>query len=299
MKRMNAISSLFLVLGLCVWGIAAADDRDDHGDWGSWGERGDALVLGDSVAFSYINGVGYEYVNPANFIGFPLRLHEWLDLHVVDAGCPGETTGSFLSSTAPDNGCRAYRANFPLHVPYRGTQLEFALAFLRTHRDTRLVTVTLGANDGFLAEAACAAYANTDGYLDCLAPKLQSVATNIATILAELRGAGYDGRIVVTNYYSTDYSDAPATYLTGVLNQLIEAPLQAYRAVLADLFTAFESAVPTTGTNTTCRAGLLNVSGPVVPASTPPSYICDIHPSQSGHLLIAQAIAKAYETARR
>jgi hypothetical protein len=57
--------------------------------------------------------------------------------------------------------------------------------------------------------------------------------------------------------------------------------------------------VPTTGTNTTCRAGLLNVSGPVVPASTPPSYICDIHPSQSGHLLIAQAIAKAYETARR
>ena len=73
------------------------------------------------------DSVGYEYfyTNPENFIGFPDDLGRRFHLDVVNAACPGETTGSFLSSTAPDYGCRAYRNLYPLHADYKSTQLEF------------------------------------------------------------------------------------------------------------------------------------------------------------------------------
>ena len=104
MKISSVVSRLFLAAAVCTGGAAAA-----------W-ERGDALVLGDSVAFSYIASVGYEYfyTRPDNFVGFPDELGYRLNLQVVNGSCPGETTGSFLSSTAPDNGCRTYRSLFPV-----------------------------------------------------------------------------------------------------------------------------------------------------------------------------------------
>src|SRR5271168_1370006 len=99
MNISRVVSRLFLLAALCVGGTAAAQ------------QRGEALVLGDSIAFSYIASVGYDYfyTNPDNFIGFPDELGRRFHLDVVNGACPGETTGSFLSSTAPDYGCRAFR----------------------------------------------------------------------------------------------------------------------------------------------------------------------------------------------
>jgi len=94
-------------------------------------------------------------VNPHNFVGFADYLAHQLELEAVDAACPGETTASFLSATAPDNGCREYRSVFPLHVKYTATQADYATSYLKSHHHVRLVTVTLGANDGLLLEAAC------------------------------------------------------------------------------------------------------------------------------------------------
>src|SRR5580704_5313272 len=131
MRFLRVFSVVSLVAGICAAGAAPAD------------ERGHALVLGDSVAFAYIASAGHEYINPGNFLGFADDLEDKLSVESVDAGCPGETTASFLSSTAADNGCRAFRAAFPLHVPYGGTQLEFAKKYLERHRDVRLVTITL------------------------------------------------------------------------------------------------------------------------------------------------------------
>jgi hypothetical protein len=54
---------------------------------------------------------------------------------------------------------------------------------------------------------------------------------------------------------------------------------------VADLFTAFRTAA-SLFTGKTCNAGLLN-------ASPQNQFLCDVHPSQSGHRLIAQAIARA------
>jgi lysophospholipase L1-like esterase len=290
MKISQIVSRLALLGVICIGATAAAE------------ERRDALILGDSVAFSYIASVGFEYfyTNPDNFIGFANRLGFLFDLNVVNAACPGETTGSFLSSTAPDNGCRAFRGAFPLHVDYKSTQLAFATAYLRTHRAVRLVTLTLGANDGFLLEAACGTNpANSTPALvaACIeagAPQLlETVAGNIQRILADLRGTGYRGAIVVTNYYSLDYSDAAGTALTADLNAAIAAPTQAYGAVVADVFTAFKTVADKTAFGgMTCQTGLLN---PNVASQA----ACDVHPAQTGHRVIADAVARAFAAEER
>ena len=285
MKPIYAFLQVCLISTIFIAGTASAWQRDEG--------RGEILVLGDSVAFSYIASAGYGYVNPDNFVGFPLYLDRVLGLDPVDAACPGETTGSFLSATAPDLGCRVFRKNFPLHVSYGGTQLEFAKRYLKSHRDVRVVTITLGSNDGFLLEASC----NLDP--TCILAGLPAIGNNIATILSDLRATGYDGAIVLTNYYSIDYTDIPFTELTAALNAAIAAPAAAYGAVVADVFTAFQQAVvPFTNSlgNNTCQAGLLNVANPIAAA---PPFACDIHPTQSGHQLIAETIARAIRETKR
>jgi lysophospholipase L1-like esterase len=280
MKILRVFSCLCLMAGVCVGGTAAAADS------------GEILVLGDSVPFAYIASAGYEYVNPLNFHGFADYLSQILGFSSVDAGCPGETTGSFLSSTAPDNGCRAYRAEFPLHVAYGGTQLAFAQQYLKTHSDVKLVSITLGANDGFLLENSCASAADPTACIEAGLPAvLTAVATNMATILADLRATGYGGVIVVNNYYSTDYSDPAGTELTKLLDKAIVTPTAAYGAVVANLFTAFNTIASASAFGgKTCNAGLLN-------ASVANQLLCDVHPSQSGHMIIAQTIGRAYQRA--
>jgi hypothetical protein len=139
------------------------------------------LALGDSVSFGFITSAGFEYVNPENFVGFPDYVGQPLKFSTNNAACPGETSGSFLSSAAPDDGCRFYRSQVPLHVSYSSTQLDFAVAFLKAHPNTKLVSVGLGANDVLLLQKQCA------GDPTCIAlglPQvLAAVETNLATIL--------------------------------------------------------------------------------------------------------------------
>jgi phospholipase/lecithinase/hemolysin len=115
------------------------------------------------------------------------------------------------------------------------------------------------------------------------------------TILAGLRATGYNGAIVIVNYYSLDYSNQFVTALTVGLNQAISAPAPAYGAVVADVFSAFQAAVSNPfAAGNTCVGGLLNASNP---PTSPPT--CDVHPSQSGHKLIAQVIAGVGQSVRR
>src|SRR5262249_31665042 len=74
------------------------------------------LALGDSVVFGFITQAGFEYRNPANFVDYPDYVAQALRFTEVNASCPGEATSGFLSSTGGDNGCRPFRAAFPLHT---------------------------------------------------------------------------------------------------------------------------------------------------------------------------------------
>jgi GDSL-like Lipase/Acylhydrolase family len=261
--------------------------------WAGQGEgRGTMLSLGDSVVFGYITQDGFAYVNADNFMGYPEIVGNALRLESVNPSCPGETTAGFLSLTGADNGCRPFRANFPLHEAYSSTQLDFALSYLGRHRHrTRLVTLSLGANDGFLLLAACR------GDSACiqanLPAALAAVFANLNTILSNLRATGFKGVLMVVNYYSTDYSDAAGTGLTVALNQTLAAAAAANRAVVADAFTAFRNvAANPFAAGNTCKAGLLNGS----PQS---ALLCDVHPSLTGQRLLAKTVEATYLAARR
>src|SRR5580658_5501527 len=87
---------------------------------------GTYLALGDSVAFGYVPSNATpppNYNVPSSFIGYPEDLGRSLNLSVVNASCPGETTMSFLAVGAQSNGCEnsvgspiGYRTVYPLHV---------------------------------------------------------------------------------------------------------------------------------------------------------------------------------------
>jgi lysophospholipase L1-like esterase len=273
---MTCLAGMFLTAAA---GSALAGDPDSA--------RG--LSLGDSVAFGFIAQAGHAYVNPTNFIGYPQYDSFLLSLDITNAACPGETSGSLLSATAADNGCRAFRSAFPLHVPYSSTQIAFATEYLRLHRGVRVVTIGIGANDLFLLQQSCAGNQNPT---ECVAAGLPSLlatlSANMAKILQDIRGTGYAGEIVIVNYYSLDYSDAANTEITRLLNQSITAPAKSFGALVGDVFSAFQNAVsnPVIG-GKTCNAGLLNVN-----PQDPTQATCDVHPSQSGQRLIAETIAR-------
>src|SRR5947209_479347 len=116
------------------------------------------LALGDSVTFGYEESAvvpAPNYHDAASFISYPQLVGQALHLKVVNAACPGETAASLINPNGPSNGCEStpkapnvgYRRSFPLHVSYKGSQLAFAVAYLRAHPDTRLVSLMIGAND--------------------------------------------------------------------------------------------------------------------------------------------------------
>ncbi|HEX4527093.1 MAG TPA: SGNH/GDSL hydrolase family protein [Gaiellaceae bacterium] len=244
------------------------------------------LALGDSVSFGYIADARYEYQNPNNFIGFPDYVGQDLGMTPTNASCPGETTAGFISATGADNGCRPYKSFFPLHTSYSGTQLDFATAFLNAHPNTKLITIDLGANDAFILQNHCSTQPNPAACIAAGLPGvLSSIGTNMDTIFRALQAAHFNGRLVVVNYYSLDYSDQTGTAGTIALNQAVTSHAAADGAIVADAFTAFKQAAASAGGHT-CAAGLLNTT-------SGNQATCDVHPSQSGQQLLAQAVVDA------
>jgi lysophospholipase L1-like esterase len=251
--------------------------------------NGSFLALGDSLAFAYIAQDGYAYVNPNNFIGYAEYVGEDLRLDTANAACPGETTSGFLSSTGSDYFCRPFRAAYPLHVAYPSTQLAFATDFLATHKQARLVTIGLGANDILLLQSVCG------GDVACIQAGLPAVLTTIAlnmtSILNSVHATGFGGVLMVVNYYSLDYTDVLETSIVTLLNQTLAAVAAANGAVVADAFSAFQTAASTPfAAGKTCKTGLLN-------GNPQDQSLCDDHPSQSGHRLLADTIEAAYRAA--
>ncbi len=246
------------------------------------------LALGDSVAFGYVPPQAVpapNYFDPSSFVGYPEDVAQALHIPVSNASCPGETTASFFVRGAQSNGCEnslgssvGYRTDFPLHVQYPGTQMQYALKYLAQHRHTtRLVTIDIGANDVFLCQEttkdACASTAEVQAVL-------KKIQVNLAIIYALIRYvAHYHGPLVALTYYSLSYSDPTQVAGTEELNSAIASVTEKFGGKVADGFAAFEGPSLAAG-GSPCAAGLLIK----VPGG------CNIHPSPAGHLLLAQAI---------
>ena len=246
--------------------------------------NGRYLALGDSVVFGFIAHDSPAYANADNFVGYPEHVRMDIHLNVTNASCPGEATGGFLSAIGADNGCRPYKGSFPLHTSYAGTQAAFATAYLTSHPGTNLVTIGIGANDLFLLQSSCGG--NALCIQAGLPATLATIGSNLDTIYAAIRATGFHGVLMAVNYYSLDYTDAANTAITQLLNADIAAHTAAAHGVVADVFSAFQTAAGVAGGHT-CFAGLLNGSG-----SNP--LTCDVHPSQTGQSLMARTVEATY-----
>jgi lysophospholipase L1-like esterase len=251
------------------------------------------LALGDSVTFGYEEAQvvpAPNYADASSFLGYPELLGSELHVKVVNAACPGETSGTFIDPTAQSNGCEntpgkgnvGYRTLFPLHASYTGSQLAFAVGYLKKHHSVRLVSLMIGANDGLICQETTADHCAS---LTEQAAVASAVENNVKTILSAIRNkAHYKGQLAIVNYYSLDYSSSAVTGQIAFLNNAIDGVAKPFHVKIADGFGELEAGAAHSGGNS-CTAGLLTQ---LTGASTP----CGIHPSYAGQSLLAQAVEK-------
>jgi lysophospholipase L1-like esterase len=209
---------------------------------------------------------------------------------LANASCPGETTASMITTGAQSNGCEnsvgspvGYRTVFPLHVEYSGTQLAYAIDYLRTHPRTRLVTIDIGANDVFVCQATTADRCTGTDF----PAVLRQISENLTTIFAALRQtAHYHHDLVLLTYYALNYTDPVQVAGTTALNAALTAAATRLGVLVADGFAAFQHASQAVGGDP-CAAGLLIAL---------PSGGCDVHPSALGHQVLAAAIEDVIDT---
>ena len=253
--------------------------------------RSGYLALGDSVTFGYEEQQVVptpDYADASSFLGYPELLGSELHLTVANAACSGETSSSLINASAQSNGCEnapgggtGYRTMFPLHVKYSGSQLDYAVSYLKTHKNVRLVSLMIGANDFFLCQETTAD--------KCASPSEElavgaSVSKNVKTILSAIRNkAHYGGQIAIVNYYSLDYSSTADNTESALLNSTQDTAAKPFHVIIADGFGELEAASAHSGGNT-CTAGLLTQLS---------TGGCGIHPSYAGQSLLAQALEKA------
>jgi lysophospholipase L1-like esterase len=265
---------------------------------GSWGHRPEPphpsqqlsyLALGDSLAFGYseakFDGL-YPEENPADYdtgyvddFAHVLKLRN-PSLQVINDGCPGETTESFIAGPC------AYQLSFPLHHPYAGgpdsSQLSDALAYLQANPGrVNPITIDIGANDALgviedtcKLEAACIAEH---------APALFThIATNLGVILGDLRDAAPHATIVVLGLYNPFGSAITGgNELTAELNTTMEHVASGVGARFADPLPVFN---PPGALEQPTICLLTNMCTPLV----------DIHPTDLGYAALAGLVLKQY-----
>jgi lysophospholipase L1-like esterase len=247
------------------------------------------LALGDSLAFGYSEAKFdslYPNENPADFdTGYvddfarALKLGD-PNLRVINDGCPGETTNSFI------NGPCEYQLSFPLHHPYSGgpdsSQLSDALSYLNAHPGlVNPITIDIGANDALgVIEGTCKLEPT------CIATEAPAlfahIASNLGLILGELRGAAPHATIIVLGLYNPFGSSiAGANQLTAQLNEVMEQVASSVGARFADPLPLFN---PPGALEQPTICLLTNMCTPLL----------DIHPTDLGYAVLAGLIARQY-----
>jgi GDSL-like lipase/acylhydrolase family protein len=272
-----------LLLGLAACGSAGIDPGEDsfsesEEEFGA--RRIKYLALGDSIAFGF-NPLVAAPQNPRAYRGYPEVIGTILPNSVTNAGCPGETSGSLLSDTAADNGCRNWKLAYSLHADYETTQIAFARDFIVKNPDTKFVSLNIGANDLLLLQKKCV------GDLVCIKTNLPAALAaygqNLGATYATLRAAGFTGKFVGLTTYAINYNDPLSVGALTALNQVMAQVTTAFGGVVADGFGTFKFFADKAGGDS-CAAGLLIKL---------PDQTCDIHPSQKGRDILAVSVVAA------
>jgi lysophospholipase L1-like esterase len=314
---MSALSRVRTRLCACLVVLAAFGALALAPAAGAKGPGSTYLALGDSLAYGYHQAQFQNElkekgsVNPANFddgyvddFGAALRLlnHK---LKIVNDGCPGETTETFIkgSGVGPEF-CAGGPTGSPfpkafLHHPYAGTQLEDALAIAK-EAGTGTITLDIGANDILQFLGATCGFPTTFSCTEAqVEAEIGHVVTNIASILGQLRAAAPKATIV----FVFQYNPYP-TVLTpeGRGDATVEALNTAIKGVAAGFGVKFANTarvINFSGTHggpeagdipTVCAFTAMCPGGTFNPAS--PS--ADIHPTRLGYAAMAGVLTAAY-----
>jgi lysophospholipase L1-like esterase len=256
------------------------------------------LALGDSVPFGYreANSIPTPNFNhPRSFVGFPEDIAANLHLKLTNAACPGETTASFINTSAQSTGCEnsypkgpmsfGYRTVYPLHAHYTSgteSQLAFAEHFLKKHPNTRLVTLMIGANDGFI----CLEKTKDSCFSEFTALQAK-ITRNVTKIFKGLRNkAHYNGQIALLTYYSENYRNSTEDFESQGLNAALEKAAKPFHVEIANGYRQFQLAAAQ-GHGNACTAQLLTA------LSGEAKGTCGVHPSLAGAAVLAQAVERA------
>lgn len=255
------------------------------------------LALGDSLAFGFQQAKFNALLpteDPAAFdtgyvddLAAIFKLHD-PRLEVVNDGCPGETTDSFISGPC------SYQLSFPLHHPYTAgpssSQLTDALAYLRAHPNhVSPITIDIGANDALgVAEHTCAFAPKC--ILEHAPGLIEHISANLSLILSDLRSAARHAKIVVLGLYDPFDEKLPGSdQLTALVNEAMAAVASTVGAQFADPLPLFDPPGPTEEeticqlTNM-CPEGTIDLTGKG-----------DIHPTDRGYAVLAQLIFERLE----
>lgn len=251
------------------------------------------LALGDSVPF------GYSPLLPwgapwTQFVGYPEEASDDLRWGLTNAACPGETTASLLSASAvPQSSC----LNTGMKADYTEygatTQIEYATAYLKDHRATKLVTLNIGGNDIQLPFYVCGVTSPANippSAWPCIQAQLPimfaTYQQNLDTILGKIRASGYKKDLVLVNQYAIHYAHPALTPLFAQLNTIAAGVAAKHKATVSDSFGAFQKASASFGGDP-CAAGLL------IPL---PGGGCDLHPTPKGAKLLAKTLVKTVDS---
>lgn len=237
------------------------------------------LALGDSLVFGLQPMKVNAGLPPSGFHTgfvdvFAGRMRKLAPgLRVVNYGCPGETTRTFINGGCPWLPGR-------LHNSFKGSQLAGALAFLRAHPgQVSPITLTLYGND--VAELTDACHDNIACIRRRAPAALAQFGSRLGAILERLRAADPDGVIVVTGGWNFNVEDPQGTDpLVRSANATIARVAAGSRAKVADLFSTFSP--PGTAAR---KARLCKLT-----------FVCslgDPHPTDAGYRLIAAAVFAA------
>lgn len=259
------------------------------------------LALGDSIPFGFDPTEFFDgTATPNDFAGYPEVLAGLVNRQHVNAACPGETSGSFITGTPPDNGCYGmgpggeppFKTTIGLHTPYTGSQLVFATTQLVQNKNIKLLTLSIGGNDLSLLQAECTVPPvhgkKREVDAACVAAQLpwllQNYAGKLGAILHSLRvQANYSGDLILMNYYVPN-TNPLFIQAVAALNATMATVGASFGVKIADSFTAF-SLVSALAGGDPCKAGLL-----IKLRKPGPNGACDIHPSENGQRLLAATV---------
>jgi lysophospholipase L1-like esterase len=180
------------------------------------------LALGDSLAYGYhaaqfkseLESKGY--VEPATFdegyvddFGAVLKLTH-PKLQIINDGCPGETTETFINGSGIPGFCAGGPTGTPfpyafLHHSYapHSSQLSDALAILKENPNVSPITLDLGANDVLQFLASKCGFPKT---FTCSPAEVEAefghIAANVHSILAQLHTAAPKAQMVLIGLYN-------------------------------------------------------------------------------------------------